>query len=191
MTDSVQWVALAAAAIHLLVRAAKTLTAIPPRWRPLLAALLGGAAMALDAMVLGTPWDLAAAEAIVATGLAVLGHDVVVEGLLGGREVSVSMVRSVLRWVAQRLGGPAVLLLLLGARAPGAMRPPLSETLGVIQECASAEQVCQACAESIQAAEQCDIIAPPCLADCARASDACVGKAQGLVPDAGGGGSSQ
>jgi len=79
-----------AVVVHLLVRllkAGKLKQWIPARYRPLVAVALGGVAMGVDAMVAGTPLPQAALTAVLAVGLAVLGHDALIEGLRGGREI--------------------------------------------------------------------------------------------------------
>ena len=90
MTLDPQAVALAALAIHLAMRMLKSgaLNAlIPGRYRPFIALFLGSIAMAVDALAVGTPVPEAALSAVVAVALAVLGHDVAIEGLRGGKEL--------------------------------------------------------------------------------------------------------
>jgi hypothetical protein len=49
--------------------------------------LLGQASGVLDAVIRGTPWVDAALGGLVATALAVLAHDAVIESVLAGREI--------------------------------------------------------------------------------------------------------
>jgi len=90
MTLDPQAIALAALAIHLAMRALKAGALneyIPGRYRPLLALALGGIALGVDALTVGTPVPEAALSAVVAVALAVLGHDVGIETLRGGKEL--------------------------------------------------------------------------------------------------------
>ena len=87
-----QWLALAIVAIGLAMRLLKTelvqswLRPIPPRYRPLVALGLGAASGILEAIAAGTPWLEALLRGLLAAGIAMAGHDVIIEGLLGGRE---------------------------------------------------------------------------------------------------------
>lgn len=86
------FVVLTAALIGLVVRALKAgstvwpLSVIPPKARPLVAVLLGLAAGALDSVATGTPWRAALLEGLTSGALAVVGHQLGVEWLAGGRE---------------------------------------------------------------------------------------------------------
>lgn len=83
-------ITLAALAIHVTMRALKAGALnewIPGRYRPFLALALGGVAMCVDALAAGTPTEEALLSAVVAVALAMLGHDVVIEGVRGGKEI--------------------------------------------------------------------------------------------------------
>lgn len=86
-----KWLAATALLIGLVVRVLKSdikLTpTIPSRWRPWLAIGLGVVAGVLDAMVRGTMWKKAIAEGVVAAVMAMVGHDLFIAGLRGGREL--------------------------------------------------------------------------------------------------------
>ena len=76
--------------IHLAMRLLKVgdlAKLIPGRARPLVALVLGALAMGVDAAVAGTPLPEAALTAALAVGAAMLGHDVFVESLRGGKEI--------------------------------------------------------------------------------------------------------
>jgi len=87
-----QWLALSVVLIGVTVRLLKTeraqrwLVAIPPRYRPLLAVGLGIVSGILEAIAAGTPWIEALLRGLLAAVVAMAGHDVIIEGLLGGRE---------------------------------------------------------------------------------------------------------
>lgn len=88
------WVPLAALIIGALIRISKDDKAvawfpvsIPPRWRPWAAMILGAAAGCLDSVMSGTPWSQAALSGVTASALAMAGHDVIVEGARGGRDI--------------------------------------------------------------------------------------------------------
>ncbi len=87
-----QWVAVAAFVIGALVRAQKAgkLTlpwTILARYRPLLALGLGLISGTLEAVIAGTPWSSAIVGGLVSAAIAGLGHGVIIEGLLDGREL--------------------------------------------------------------------------------------------------------
>jgi hypothetical protein len=87
-----QWVVVAAVVIHLIVRLLKSpripwVSKIPPRVRTLIAVLLGFAGAGLQALAAGVDWRRALAENLIAALLAIVGHDVLIEWLRGGREL--------------------------------------------------------------------------------------------------------
>lgn len=86
---------LAALLIGAIVRALKSDTLpswlqIPPRLRPWLAIGLGQVLTVVEAVAMGTPWRDAVLHGLAASLTAMLGHDTLVEGLLGGRELGAS-----------------------------------------------------------------------------------------------------
>lgn len=87
------WVALAAVLVGLLVRLAKTdwfeqkLAPISARFRPLVAIGLGLVSGALEHAAMHQPWVAAFLGGLVSAAIAVLGHDTVIEGMRGGREL--------------------------------------------------------------------------------------------------------
>lgn len=82
-----------AALIWIVVRALKSDTRvpinIPSRWRPVVAIALGQVAAGVDAVAAGRPWLDAAADGLIAAGLAVAAHELGVEVIRGGRDVPV------------------------------------------------------------------------------------------------------
>ncbi len=90
------WVPLTALLIGLVVRLLKLplvpypFDQIPPKYRSVVAVALGVLSSALDRIANGTPWRAALVSGLVAAALAVLTHDVVIEGLRGGREIGQS-----------------------------------------------------------------------------------------------------
>jgi hypothetical protein len=85
-----QWVLIAAAIIGLVVRLLKEdtwLPTLPPRARAAYALGLGAASGLLEHVFAGTPWKQALLGGVVAATLATFGHDVVIQGLRGGREL--------------------------------------------------------------------------------------------------------
>lgn len=89
MTIDFAHIGLLGLAIHLVVRALKAgrfSRWIPARFRPLVAIVLGGIAVAIEALAVGIPWRQAVVHGAIAVATAVLGHDVVIEMLRGGRE---------------------------------------------------------------------------------------------------------
>ncbi len=90
MTIDPRTIGAVAIIVHLLVRllkAGKLSEYIPARWRPMVALGLGAVAATVDAVALGTPWDQAALAALFGVAAAVLGHDLGIEALRGGREL--------------------------------------------------------------------------------------------------------
>jgi len=87
-----KWVAVSAIAIGALSRAAKAgkltpLLQVGARYRPLIVIALGVISGALEAMVIGTPWQDALLGGLVAACIAMGGHGVLIEALRGGREL--------------------------------------------------------------------------------------------------------
>ncbi len=86
------WIPLCALLIGVLVRLLKSprvpgwLGNIPHKMRPMLAVVLGVLSSGLDRVAHGTPWRTALISGLLSAAVAVLAHDVVVEGLRGGRE---------------------------------------------------------------------------------------------------------
>lgn len=81
--------ALLALVIGLTVRLLKSdtpLPTVPSRYRPFLALALGALGGAVDSVARGTPWPEALLAGFGASLTAMLGHEVLVEKLLGGRE---------------------------------------------------------------------------------------------------------
>jgi hypothetical protein len=109
ITDLAQkhaWVALASFVIGLLVRLLKTdkatrlpvlgpyIAKIPKAQRPAVALLLGIVSGALNAVATGTLWRDALVGGLVSAAVAVFGHQWLVEGVRGGREVGKPKVPS-------------------------------------------------------------------------------------------------
>jgi small basic protein len=90
-----KWVALAALVIGLVVRLLKSDTKIPidipPKYRVWLALALGGAAGALDKLAgqSNVTWTTALVQGLVAALLAILGHNVVIDSMRGGKEFTI------------------------------------------------------------------------------------------------------
>lgn len=90
-----KWIAIAALVIGFVVRLLKSDTKIPvdipPRYRVWLALALGGAAGALDKLVgqEGVTWTAALVQGLLAAVLAIVGHNVVIDSLRGGKELPV------------------------------------------------------------------------------------------------------
>jgi len=87
-----KWVALAALVVGTLVRAMKADSTflpfdVPARWRPLLALGLGISSGVLQKATTGTPWREAIMGGVISGVMAIVGHDVLIEGLRAGREV--------------------------------------------------------------------------------------------------------
>lgn len=87
-----KWVAASAVLIWAVVRLLKLpnvpwpFSKIPTRARSLVAIVLGIAAGSLDAIVNGTGWQAALINGLVSAAMAVLGHEIFVEWLRGGKE---------------------------------------------------------------------------------------------------------
>lgn len=90
------WWALGAIAIGGLVRLTKSDTPIPgwtglaPAWRARLALGLGAVQVAVEALAASKPWQEALLDGALAALAAIAGHEVVVEGFRGGRELGES-----------------------------------------------------------------------------------------------------
>lgn len=88
-----KWVALTVVAIGALVRLTKEDTVVPidvpARWRPLLAFFLGQASAVLEHLAAGAPWGAAVVDGLAASVLAILGHEWIVERLLGDRAMPI------------------------------------------------------------------------------------------------------
>jgi len=86
-----KWIAVSALVIGAFVRLLKSDGPIPinvpARWRPVLALVLGLASAALAQVANGTPWRRALTEGLLAGVIAIVGHDVLVEGVRGGKEI--------------------------------------------------------------------------------------------------------
>lgn len=85
-----QWVAVAALIIGAVVRLLKSdtpLPTVPARWRAWLAIGLGIVAGVLDALVAGTPLVSAVLQGLGAALTAITTHELVIEGIRGGREL--------------------------------------------------------------------------------------------------------
>ena len=86
-----KWIALAAIVIGAVVRLLKSdgpipLT-VPSRWRPVLAVVLGVIAGVFDKVASGGAWTQAILGGLLAALTAISSHDVVIEGLRGGKEL--------------------------------------------------------------------------------------------------------
>lgn len=85
------WLPLSAFGIGLVVRLLKSDTVlpinIPPKYRLWLALGLGVVAGVLDKAAQGIDWPTAIVGGLVAGGMAVIGHDGIVESLRGGKEI--------------------------------------------------------------------------------------------------------
>ncbi len=90
-----KWVAVAAIVIGIIVRLLKSDTKIPidipPRWRAPLAVALGGAAGALDKLAeqSDVTWTSALVKGLVAAGIAMITHTLVIDSARGGKEITV------------------------------------------------------------------------------------------------------
>lgn len=96
MTETrIIWAAVAAVVIHLLVRALKSdrtpwpLDRIPAGSRPFVALGLGVVSGILESIALGTPWKQAVVAGLGSASGAIVGHDTMIEGARGGRELGV------------------------------------------------------------------------------------------------------
>lgn len=95
--------------VHVLMRllkAGKLKQWIPARWRPFAALWLGAIAVVVERVAYGMPWQDAALVAALGVAGAVLGHDVLIEGMRGGKEVG-------LDWLVRLAGRGTVVLLLV------------------------------------------------------------------------------
>lgn len=109
-----KWVALAAVVIGLVVRLLKDDTALPTikaRWRPWAAIGLGIVAGVLEKVSDGMAWKPALLGGLFAAVAAIVGHDLLIEGVRGGKELPV--------WPAKLppsagVGGAVFALLLVG-----------------------------------------------------------------------------
>ncbi len=83
--------AMAGAIIWVIVRVLKSDTAIPitipPKWRAIVAMLLGVLAGILDTIARGTPWQTAITAGLLAGAGAIAAHETVVEGVRNGKDV--------------------------------------------------------------------------------------------------------
>ncbi len=90
-----QMLAILSAVIGVVVRLLKSDTKIPvdipAKYRPLAAAALGPVMGVIDLVVAGDPWH-AAAVAVASPLLAMAGHELCIEVLRGGEEVSVPLL---------------------------------------------------------------------------------------------------
>lgn len=92
------WVAAASVVVGGLVRASKSgllgdlpllgplVARIPPKKRPYLALALGQLSALLEAVTKGTSWREAVLHGLVASAVAIMGHDLGVEALRDGKE---------------------------------------------------------------------------------------------------------
>lgn len=89
MNQDVTIFATLAVVVGVIVRLLKSdtpLPTVPSRYRAFLALGLGAVGGALDALARGTPWQQAVLGGVAAAVTAMVGHELVVEQLLGGRE---------------------------------------------------------------------------------------------------------
>lgn len=88
-----KWVPIASVVLGVLVRLAKSDTRIPidipPRLRVWLAFGLGQVAAVLDVVVAGQPWKQAIFGGLIASVLAIVGHNTIVDSMRGGKEFPV------------------------------------------------------------------------------------------------------
>lgn len=87
-----KWIGLAALVIGAVVRVLKIdapphWLVVPSRWRPILALALGLVAGVLDKVSSGAAWMPAILGGLLAAVTAIASHDVVIEGLRGGKEI--------------------------------------------------------------------------------------------------------
>lgn len=91
-----KWWVFSALIVGLLVRLLKAKPALaekfPPRVRPWLAVGLGIASGMLNKVVEGTPWKSALLFGASSGAAAVLGHEFLIESILGGREIGVKTI---------------------------------------------------------------------------------------------------
>ena len=90
-TDRMAWVMVAAVVVGSVVRLLKSDTpipiTIPPRWRAVVAMALGLLAGVMERVVGGTAWTQAIVDGLLAGGLPVVGHELVVESMRDGKEI--------------------------------------------------------------------------------------------------------
>lgn len=87
-----KWVPFAALAIGFTIRALKDdtkLPTIPPRLRRWALVALGVASAVIEHKLAGVGWEKAIYDALAASIFAMLGHDVLIEGLRGGKEIPI------------------------------------------------------------------------------------------------------
>lgn len=87
--SALAWFGVTAVIIGAIVRVLKSdtpLATVPARFRPWLALGLGVVSGVLQAIASGTPWMQALTSGIGAAATAIVGHDVLVESVRGGRE---------------------------------------------------------------------------------------------------------
>ncbi len=132
------WPIVAAVVIGGLVRMVKADTIpinVPPRWRPVLALGLGLVSGACDAIIRGTAWQEALGMGLLSSFVAMGGHDVLIEALRGGQEVS-----------APKAGGSAlaVVVAVLSAALSGcgASLKDAGDAMNAANDIASAAQPC-------------------------------------------------
>lgn len=83
------WIPIAALIIGAVVRLLKSdtpLPTVPPKWRPVLALVLGLVAGVLTKVASGIDWQTALEGGLGAASIAIFGHDFVVAGLRDGKE---------------------------------------------------------------------------------------------------------
>lgn len=134
------WPIVAAVVIGGLVRMVKSDAIpinVPARWRPVLALGLGLASGACDAIIRGTSWQEALGMGLLSSFVAMGGHDVLIEALRGGAEVS-----------APKAGGGAAVFIV------AVLSAALSGCAGGLQDAATA----------LNAADDIATEAQPCLA---------------------------
>ncbi len=88
--NQLSFIGIASISIHLIVRllkAGKLGEKIPSAYRPWIVAILGGIAVAVDALALGTEWKQAVFNGVMSAAMAAFGHDLVIESLRGGKEI--------------------------------------------------------------------------------------------------------
>lgn len=87
------WLALVALGIGLLVRLSKAdvtwFPNVPPQYRAWGAVALGVAAGVVDSLVKGAPLATALMQGLAAAMMAITGHETIVEGMRGGRDIGV------------------------------------------------------------------------------------------------------
>ena len=88
-----KWIAVSAVVIGAIVRLSKEDTIVPidvpAKWRPLLAIALGQISAVLEHLAAGAPWGAAIVDGILASVVAILGHEWIVERLLGDRAMPI------------------------------------------------------------------------------------------------------